>query len=153
MRLTKRNLYDKDVYDDVVKRIQTLSPDDTPAWGKMDAGQMLAHCAEAQDVINGKNLKGTPFFVKLFSGLIRNTVVNEKPYRKDTPTHPQYKQLASVDFEQEKKRLLDALATFYSMDKAEAEKLEHPLFGTMSLEERGWASFKHLDHHLKQFNV
>ena len=30
----------------VVSRIAQLSPDATPAWGRMTAPQMLAHCAD-----------------------------------------------------------------------------------------------------------
>lgn len=61
--------------------------------GKMNAAQMLAHCCEIQDVANGKDLKGTPFLVKLFKNIVRKTVVGEKPYKKNSPTHPNTKRI------------------------------------------------------------
>lgn len=119
----------------------------------MTAAQMLAHCAEIQDVSNGKELRGTPFVVKLFKGMIRNMVVNEKPFPKNTKTHPQYRQTSDRDFEEEKRRLLEALDKFVNADVAQSERFEHPLFGSMTAEEKGWSMYKHLDHHLRQFGV
>jgi hypothetical protein len=116
----------------------------------MSAPQMLAHCAEILEVANGKALKNTPFLAKLFKRMIRNMVVNEKPYAKNTRTHPQYKQTAESDFETEKERLLGALAQFID---EEGIPRRHPLFGEMSVEEKGWSMYKHLDHHLSQLGV
>jgi len=120
----------------------------------MSVGQMLAHCAEAQEVANGtKKLEGAPFVAKLFKGFIRKTVVNEKPYPKGTKTHPQYLQSTERDFQREKEYLLSALKMFVKMDEAKVARVEHLLFGRMTREERGWGMYKHLDHHLKQFGV
>ena len=35
----------------------------------------------------------------------------------------------------------------------EGTSRKHPLFGAMSVEEKGWSMYKHLDHHLSQFGV
>ena len=43
--------------------------------------------------------------------------------------------------------------TFVNADKAHADGLEHPLFGSMTAEEKGWAMYKHLVHHRKQFGL
>jgi hypothetical protein len=110
----------------------------------MSAAQMFSHCAEILEVANGRDLKNTPLIAKLFKGMIRKMVVNEKPYPKNTKTHPQYRQTTDKDFETEKKRLLLAL------DKLQ---IIHPLFGRMSRQEKGWSMYKHLDHHLTQFCV
>jgi len=116
----------------------------------MSAAQMLAHCAEILEVANGESLENTPFLAKLFKGMIRSMVVGEKPYPRNTKTHPQYKQTAEREFETEKLRLLGALTQF---KEEEGLSREHPLFGAMSLEEKGWSMYKHLDHHLSQFGV
>ena len=69
--MEEKSLYDPEVYDDILKRIENLTPDTTPQWGKMDAAQMLAHCAEIIDVSNGKPLLNTPFIAMLFKGYIK----------------------------------------------------------------------------------
>lgn len=116
----------------------------------MSVAQMFAHCAEIQEVANGKNLVGTPVIVRMFAPLIRRMVVGDKPYPRDTRTHPQYAQADERDFEMEKLRLLAALDSFAD---AGPRASRHPIFGHMSAEERGWSSYKHLDHHLTQFGV
>lgn len=151
--MKKKSLYLPEVYQDCLERIAKLTNESKPQWGKMTAAQMLAHCAEIQEVTNGKELQNTPFIIKLFKGMIRNTVVNKKPYSKNTKTHPQYKQATEKDFDTEKKRLLEALNKFVSMTEEEAEQIQHPLFGKMTIEEKGWSVYKHLDHHLTQFGV
>ncbi len=148
--MTKQSLYDSDVYRAVRARLDALTPDTPPQWGAMTAAQMLAHCAGIQEVANGKPLRNTPLIARLFKGMIRRMVVGEKPYPRSTRTHPQYLQTDERDFDTEKRRLLDALQTF---KETKGQPGRHPLFGTMTVEEKGWSAFKHLDHHLTQFGV
>lgn len=151
--MTKKSLYDPQVYQDCITRLQQLTADTPAHWGRMDAAQMLAHCSEIMEVANGKELKNTPLLAKLFKGYIRKMVVGDKPYAKGTQTHPQYRQHSPRNFEEEKSRLQAAMEQFFHMDKEAAANLKHGLFGNMTLEERGWSSFKHLDHHLRQFGI
>ena len=148
---TKKSLYSSDVYQESLDRIHQLTAETQPQWGRMSAAQMLAHCAEVQEVWNGKPLENTPFIAKLFKGMIRNMVVNDKPYPRNAKTHPQYLQTTVGDFAASKKRLLDAMATFKNTDPAEAP--HHSLFGEMTPDEKGWGLYKHLNHHLTQFGV
>ena len=37
--------------------------------------------------------------------------------------------------------------------KEKSESAEHPLFGKMTIDEKGWGMYKHLDPHLTQFGV
>ena len=152
--MTTHSIYNTEDYQHILERIGALTPDTQPRWGKMSVGQMLSHCNAIQEVMNGaKGLKGTPFIARLFKGMIRNAVVNDKPFKQGLQTHPQYRQTSPKDFETEKSRLLSSLKTFVEMNEADAATLEHPLFGRMTREERGWSTYKHLDHHLQQFGV
>lgn len=148
--ISKKSLYSDDDYQLCLSRIEKLTPQTQPEWGSMTSSQMLAHCAEILEVSNGKELANTPLIAKLFKGMIRKMVVNEKPYPKGTGTHPQYKQKEDRDFDVEMVRLLAALAEFKSLRGA---AIVHPLFGAMTVDEKGWSAFKHLDHHLTQFGV
>lgn len=148
-----KSLYSSKVYQECLERIEKLTPESLPQWGKMNVAQMLAHCAEIIEVANGKALKNTPWFAKLFKGMIRKMVLSDKPYPKNSKTHPQYLPTTVHDFTTEKKRLLDVLSEFIGQDKATAEQIIHPLLGKMSYEEKGWAMYKHLNHHLEQFGV
>lgn len=148
---TTKTLYDSEDYQEALGRIDELSADSTPEWGKMSVGQMLAHCAEVTEVYNGKPLEGTPFYVKLMKGLIRKVVVAPKAFQKKLASHPQYIHTESRDFETEKVRLLSALEKFKAEEQQPNPK--HALLGTLTNEEKGWSAWKHLDHHLRQFGV
>ena len=144
--------YTPEVYEQIRVRIDGLAADTKPEWGTMTPAQMLAHCAEVQEVANGsRQLSGTPLPLRLLGPLIRRAVVSDRPYPKNTRTHPQYRQSEARDFDAEKQRLLSALEAFRRSENEPAAR--HPLFGTLSHDERGRSSYKHLDHHLRQFGL
>lgn len=147
------SLYDSDTYEHVLQRIDALSHDSQPGWGTMTAAQMLSHCAEILEVSNGKALQNSPWFVRLFKGVIRKQVVGPKPYPRSSATHPQYVISDPRDFSAEQKRLLEALDAMKVEGPDGASKTVHALFGRMTADEKGWAMYKHLDHHLSQFGV
>lgn len=147
-----KSLYTAEVHEECLGRIERLSPEAVPGWGRMTPAQMLAHCAEILEVANGKELRNTPFLARLFKGLIRRAVVGDKPFPRNARTHPQYRQTADRDFEAERQRLLAALDAFRNAGEDERRR-PHPLFGEMTDDERGWSMYKHLDHHLGQFGV
>ena len=152
--MEQKSLFDQPVYDEILARVGALTPETQPKWGKMNVAQMMDHMAEVQDVSNGtRQLEKTPFIVRLFKGMIRKGVVNNKPYKHNNPTHPQYRVTDSREFEQAKTRLLESLSFFNSKSPDEMANVKHALFGTMTLQEKGWSCYKHLDHHLTQFGV
>lgn len=145
----KPDLFDATDYQAFLARFHKLQADSKPLWGKMNAAQMLAHCTEVQDACNGKALKNTPFFIKLFKGFIRKSVLNRKPYPKGSPTHNQYIISNEREFDVEKQRFLDSLAAFVE----NTGSCQHTLFGELSQQERSWTIYKHHNHHLEQFGV
>lgn len=147
--LKKPNLFDPKDYQEIKARFQKLEANSQAIWGKMSAAQMLAHCTEVQEACNGKALKNTPFFIKLFKSFVRKSVLNDKPYPKGSPTHQQYIVTDQKDFDKEKQRFLDSLEKFVE----NTASVEHTLFGTMSPKERSWAIYKHNNHHLEQFGL
>lgn len=152
--MPRTQLYDADVHQEIINRINALTAESTPQWGSMSPAQMLAHCAEIMEVNNGeKPLSKTPFIAKLFKGMIRGMVVGDKPYKKSTRTHPQYLQTDEKVLDEERERLVSVINRFVEMDEAKAAAVVNPVLGTMNREERGWSMYKHLDYHLGQFNV
>ncbi len=152
--MEKPSLYDQKTREEILERIDALSPERSPVWGSMNPAQMMAHVTETFDVVNGeKELKGTPLVARLFKGVIKKMVLNDKPFPKGTRTHPQYLMKDEHEFEVEKGRLVEALERFAAMDETKALAVEHPMLGTLSRDERSWSMYKHLDHHLQQFGV
>ena len=86
-----KNIFDLNVSNEVVERINKLSNPTTPSWGKMDAAQMLAHCNVTYEFLyEDKHSKPNPiakFFLKLF---VKNIVCGDKPYKKQSQTAPAF---------------------------------------------------------------
>ena len=148
--MEKKSLLDDAPYAEIMARVEKLSADSTPLWGKMTVGQMLSHCTEVQEVANGKPLEGTPFIARLFKGMIKKMLLNNKRPPHNIKTHPQYVVSTPADFEEEKRRLVASMASFRANGPTSTE---HPLFGPMTNDEWGWLYFKHMNHHLEQFGV
>lgn len=149
--MRRKLLYDDEVYEACLRRIGGLSPESQPVWGSMSVGQMLAHCAEIQEVANGKPLENTPFIVRLLGPVIKKMVVGDKPYPRSTRTHPQYVQVAAKEFGAERDRLVASLEAFRQGENGPPTR--HAIFGELTREEKGWSCYKHLDHHLTQFGL
>ena len=45
------NIFEKSVADEVIARINNLTPATQPGWGKMNVAQMLAHCNVTYEMI------------------------------------------------------------------------------------------------------
>lgn len=152
--MEKKNILEQVNYDEIMERVEKLTPNAQPQWGKMTVAQMLSHVSQAQEVMNGtQTLENIPFYAKLLKGLIKKVVLSEKPYRRSMKTASQYVVTSEQDFEEQKKRIIDALEVFRKQSPEEMDKHSHPLFGKMTPDEKGWSSYKHLDHHLTQFGV
>lgn len=147
--MAKKNLYDPAVLEEVLERMSKISADTKPEWGQMDAAQMLAHCAEGQDVYNGKPLK-IPFWMRLLRPVMRPMLLAEKEFTRNAPTIDQFRITDPEDFDRQRERLINSLRTMHALGK---RTMKHPLLGQLSSEDIGWITYKHLDHHLRQFGV
>lgn len=145
-----KNLFEPTVKQDIIDRINKLTPESKALWGKMNVGQMLAHCQMPIGVAFGEHqLKGS-FILKLIGPLFKSVLYNEKPYKRSLPTDKSFIMTESKDFEKERNKLLQMVSQF-SETKMINEK--HPAFGRLTKEQWSKATWKHLDHHLQQFAV
>jgi len=74
------------------------------------------------------------------------------PFPKGAPTAGGLKPDASSAFEEERAALLELLARI-GIGPREGDGPEHPLFGPLNRREWGVVTYKHTDHHLKQFGA
>lgn len=146
-----KNLFDSAVKQDIVSRINQLTPQTQRKWGKMDVAQMLAHCRLPLEVVMGQRILKSNLIQKLIFPLFKSILYNENPYKQGLPTDKSYITTGiSTDFNQEKQKLIELLNSF-SESSAILEK--HPVFGKLTKEQWSKTTWKHLDHHLKQFGV
>ena len=48
------NIFDKSDNRQLIERLDKLSPESKPLWGKMNVCQMVAHCQKPLEVAEGK---------------------------------------------------------------------------------------------------
>jgi hypothetical protein len=146
-----KNLYDAAVKQEIIERINRLTPETPRQWGKMDVAQMLAHLQQPIEIALGKRTIKGSFFMNLILPLFKKTLWDEKPWKKGLPTEATYITTGEAkDFHKEKAKLLDLISQFH---EANVINGKHPVFGQMTKEQWSKSGWKHLDHHLKQFGV
>ncbi|NKI26327.1 DUF1569 domain-containing protein [Arenibacter sp. 6A1] len=149
-----KNVFDKNDLTELIDRIQLLSPQSNNLWGTMNVGQMLAHCNVTYEMIyTDKHPKPNSFMRFILTLIVKPMVVNEKPYKKNTKTAPQFVIAGERDFEAEKKRLIDYLIKTQELGETHFHLKESHSFGPLTKTEWSNLCYKHLDHHLSQFGV
>lgn len=132
-------------------RIDRLNPKQDPAFGKMNAHQMICHCADQIRLALGT------FEAKEYGGLTPKEVFEYHNSGKTVPTAKGMDQVKGegtrpTDFENDVQILKRHITEFSNLDD-NFEYGQHPYFGDLTKEK--WTSLTsyHLDHHLKQFKV
>lgn len=146
-----KNLFDSGVKQQIIERINKLTPETQQKWGKMNVGQMLAHVQVPMDVALGNAIVKGNWLMKLILPLFKKVLYNEKPWKESLPTDKTFIMTGQQkEFETEKMNLLEKI-NLYSETTMINDK--HPVFGKLTKEQWSKATWKHLDHHLKQFGV
>ncbi|MBU3013014.1 DUF1569 domain-containing protein [Polaribacter vadi] len=149
-----KNIFEKEVTDSVIKRIEKLSVESQPNWGKMSVAQMLAHCSVTYEMVfTDKHAKPNPFVKLMLKAFVKKAVVGTKPYPKNSRTAPQFIISDEKEFLVEKKRLIDYINKTQELGENYFDGKESLSFGKLTKEEWNIMFYKHLDHHLTQFGV
>ncbi|NHF61255.1 DUF1569 domain-containing protein [Flavobacteriaceae bacterium TP-CH-4] len=149
-----KNLFSEKEAQETIDRINALTPETQPKWGKMNVAQMLAHCNVAYELVytnKHPRPKGfQKFMIKLFA---KNSVVGPKPYKKNSRTAPIFLISDQREFEEEKNRLIAHIKKTQQLGGTHFEGKESHAFGPLTEKEWNTLFSKHLDHHLQQFGV
>lgn len=138
-------------------RLAALRPDTPRRWGTLTAGEMLCHLADAGASVLGQRPRSGPSapaaprpFVKWVA------LYTAMPWPKDLKTRPSVDPRAGGtrpgDFEEDRRRVIAGL-TQLAEAPAAALPPTHLHFGPMS--RRDWQrwTYRHVDHHLRQFGL
>jgi len=146
-----KNLFDPAVKQEIIDRINKLTPQTKQLWGKMNVSQMLAHIQMPIQIAYGTHQPKGSFLLRLIGPLFKSKLWDEKPYKQSLPTDPTFVMTGSQkEFEKERSAVLDLINKFCN-ENIMGE--HHPVFGKLTKENWSKATWKHLDHHLKQFGV
>jgi hypothetical protein len=146
-----KNLFDTVVKQEIINRLNKLSSQTQNKWGKMNVAQMLAHVQVPMGVALGTHTVKGNWLMKLILPFFKKNLYDEKPWKQGLPTDKTFVMTGqSKDFEKEKSSLLDMVNRFTESNMINEK---HPVFGKLTKEQWSKATWKHIDHHLKQFGV
>jgi hypothetical protein len=147
-----KSIFNRTDNTELIDRINKLSPSSQALWGKMNVGQMLAHCQVPIQVALGDLQLRQGLMGVLFGKIAKKEILGEKPIRQNLPTFRDAKIKGDQNFDKEKQGLIDLVKVFTAGPKV-ITKVPHPFFGPMTVDEWDTLQVKHLDHHLRQFGV
>ncbi|AUP79281.1 DUF1569 domain-containing protein [Flavivirga eckloniae] len=149
-----KNIFDLNETNTIIGRVNNLELTTQPNWGKMSVDQMLAHCNVTYELAF-ENIHPKPgaFKKALLKLFVKSIVVNEKPYKKNSRTAPEFLISDSKNFQAEKERLINYLKKTQELGAEYFDNKESHSFGKLSKQEWNNMFYKHIDHHLNQFGV
>jgi len=146
------SILNEDHRAEINRRLQSLSASSTRQWGKMEVVGMLQHLNLSARMTLGElavpsaNKRAFQVFP------LKHLILYVFPFPKGAPTAPELKPVDAVSFEEERAALLELLERIGTGPR-EGAGPAHPLFGPMTWRQWGVATYKHADHHLKQFGA
>jgi Protein of unknown function (DUF1569) len=146
-----KTILDKATRDDLIARINTLNESSTAQWGKMNVYQMVKHCRQWEEMVSGKIVCKQSFLGRLFGKMaLKGMLKDESPLTRSTPTSPELKvNELNGDVAAEKKEWIALIGQNANFSNT---NFVRPFFGKMTTEQVGYLAYKHIDHHLRQFN-
>lgn len=150
----KNNLLWKETAEAVISRAQKLQANTQPLWGKMTVTEMLHHCNKVHEQLltpSEPTNKGTSIKQYLMRWLVLY-LMPRYPTGAQAPKKFHTKgTINESEFEKEKQAFISSVERFANYNQPIAHW--HPYFGKLSTEQWGLTSWKHADHHLRQFGV
>ena len=137
---------------EIVKRMGSLSVLSAGRWGSMNITGMLRHLRLSTRMALGE-LPVVSANKRAFHKFpLKHLLLYVLPFPKGAPTAPELKPGDVASFEEERAAVLELFERI-ATGPSEGTGPEHPLFGPMTWREWGVVTYKHADHHLKQFGA
>jgi hypothetical protein len=148
-----KNLFEHETVDEVISRIDKLRPTSPRQWGKMDVSQMMAHCSITMDIASGRLNPPRILIGRLIAPFLKSIYTNEKLFGRNGPTGKELVVADQRNFAHEQEQLKLKIRDFHEGGEARCTRHPHPFFGSLTPYEWSRGMYKHLDHHLRQFDA
>ena len=136
----------------ITDRFRSLSASSNRRWGSMDVTEMLQHLRRSALMCVGELSVPSANKRAFHKFPLKHMLLYVLPFPKGAPTAPALKPVDAASFEEERAALLE-LVERIGTGVSEGNGPDHPLFGPLSWREWGVVTYKHSDHHLKQFGA
>ena len=146
-----KNLLNPADRQEIISRINQLTPAHQGQWGKMDVAQMITHCQRPIELALKNPKPPRKLLGYILGPMAKKDVFGPTPFKKNGFTPPEFRVADQRDFLRNKEKLL-TLIERYPVEMPQVSLL-HPFFGAMPLDMWGEGMYKHLYYHLGQFGV
>ena len=147
-----KSIFNPNDNQEIIARIQKLTPETNALWGKMSVDQMCQHCTDAILVAFNEKELNIPFIFRILGPMMKNMVLKKPEFDKNSPTAKEFKYRENFDFETVKNNFIKNVSRFQEGEKA-IKCIRHPFWGKMNSDDWNNLQWKHIDHHLRQFGV
>ncbi len=150
-----KTLFDPAVASELRERVSALRSDQARRWGKMTPAEALCHLNDSMRIALGE-IDATPVRMPLFeSAAVRWLLIHRMPWPKGKlETTKDFLVTRPTGWSEDVARWNAALDRFLARgDGAASRWSPHPAFGALPGEEWGRLTWKHHDHHLRQFGA
>ncbi|MBS1634745.1 MAG: DUF1569 domain-containing protein [Bacteroidetes bacterium] len=147
------SIFEKQAYEAMKKRLDSITPASQRQWGTMTVSQMLAHCQQPMGMILDHRKLPRSVVSYIFGGFFKKMATNNKPYKQGLPTDKTFIIHNEPEFQAEKEKLAQMIDRLYQSGEKAVTPHPHPFFGKMTPVEWGKSQYKHLDHHFRQFGA
>ncbi len=146
-----KTIFDKQIRDNLILRVDTLSENSKAQWGKMNVYQMIKHCILCEEMYLGKTQYKRTFLSFLLGRIALNHLMkDEKPKKRNSPTKQEFVITDNTgNFLEDKMKWISLIKEY---DNYSNQTFVHWFFGKMTKEQVGVSVYKHIDHHLRQFD-
>lgn len=149
-----KTIRDEKCRGELIARLEKITGEEKPAWGKMTLEQMLSHLVQSGNM---------PFQTvmadhsNVFSrNLLKPLVLYVLPIPKDVKVGPELDQQQNgrkpMGMEADKAAAIESINKLGTLSE-DHDCLGHPFFGKMNAKQWCVMAYKHIDHHLRQFGV
>ena len=145
------SLFDPQASETFRSRIDRLTANSQPLWGKMNVGQMVVHCTAQMRLASGE-LTAAPFNTPARWFPLKQLIVYVLPVPKSVPTLPELRDPLTTGWEKDRDELKNCVARLAAQDRGKPWP-PHAAFGELTPSQWGRLIWKHLDHHLRQFGA
>ena len=136
----------------LISRINSLTDSSTARWGRMNVIGMLQHLRLSARMALGE-LPVAPKNKRPFQMFpLKHLILYVLPFPKGAPTASELYPDGAASFDEERAIVMSLLEQIGTGPR-EGIGPAHPLFGPLSRREWGVTTYKHVDHHLKQFGA
>jgi hypothetical protein len=142
-------LRNESVRRDLAERLGRLTPESKPRWGTLDASRMMCHLGDAlNEGLGGMQIPSAgPSVLRYFP--MKQLAIHVIPLPKGAKAPRELLETAPGDFESDRRRVVERAEQLAAAPRGAGPV--HFLFGRLTNDEWNALSWKHIDHHLRQF--